>query len=256
MSCRINKSRKWTGKLLLEMSTTPTDLAHFVTLTYDDEHVPKGNTLVKEHALQFRKALSKRLGYFPRYFMVGEYGNRSERPHYHAALFNLPSSKSDAIENAWGKGFTSISPMTPERAAYIAQYCTKKLTRPDDIRLGSRHPEFTQMSRRPALGDAMVASMGKELATRSGRKAVQQIGDVPHQFRTGGTFWPFTDRHKQILRMNAGLPKGRLDVEAINPHCISWEMTPLDLDERTRRITKEQQRATRKAIFTQKSASI
>lgn len=65
------------------------DFSCFVTLTYDDEHMPYGGDLHYRHFQLFLKKLRKRLGRPVRYFMCGEYGDRLGRPHYHAILIGV-----------------------------------------------------------------------------------------------------------------------------------------------------------------------
>jgi len=80
---------------------------HFVTLTYGDPPpiTPSGfMTLDKSHLQKFFKRLRKyeklQKGQKSeiKYYAVGEYGTKNQRPHYHAILFN---STSDDIINAW-----------------------------------------------------------------------------------------------------------------------------------------------------------
>ena len=59
----------------------------FVTLTYDDEHLPGDQCLDHRDFQLFMKRLRKR---FPsRFFMCGEYGGLNGRPHYHSILFGV-----------------------------------------------------------------------------------------------------------------------------------------------------------------------
>lgn len=144
----------------------------FVTLTYDDAHLPPDGSLRVEHWQKFAKRLRKKAGPF-RFFHAGEYGDRSGRPHYHAVMFGLdfagdrqlwknaasgPLFVSPLLERTWGHGFAVIGNLTFESAAYVARYCTKKVTGPNAeehyqracpltgevIRL---KPEYTTMSR-------------------------------------------------------------------------------------------------------------
>ena len=55
----------------------------FVTLTYDDDHLPEYNSLNYKHFQDFMKRLRKSHNGV-RFYMCGEYGEDFSRPHYHA----------------------------------------------------------------------------------------------------------------------------------------------------------------------------
>ncbi len=101
IGCRLDYSRQWANRCMLEMQYH--DVAWFVTLTYDNAHVPlswysdpatgeayQAMTLRKRDFQLFIKRLRKA---YPddrvRYFAAGEYGEKRLRPHYHAILFGL-----------------------------------------------------------------------------------------------------------------------------------------------------------------------
>lgn len=192
----------------------PTGSNYFVTLTYNDLHLPMidgVDTLDRPAGTWWRARLWDSLGTRLPFFFVGEYGDDHDRPHYHAMVFGLAPHLAPLLSTTWPNGHVEWSWFTPTRAAYIAQYCLKKLTKADDRRLrGARHPEFAQMSRRPALGDSFVSQVLCEwLRTPRGSAWVQRYGDVPSQFRTEGAVWPIGDRHRRFLRSAAGLPATR-----------------------------------------------
>lgn len=108
VGCRLEYSRQWANRCMLELEHH--DSAYFVTLTYDDAHVPKSWSLapptaafgytgeVVAPAMTLRRRdftlFMKQLRYrFPndniRYFASGEYGTSTLRPHYHAIIFGL-----------------------------------------------------------------------------------------------------------------------------------------------------------------------
>ncbi len=132
----------------------------FCTLTYSDEKVPlvvdgdmtwHGN-LSKVDVQLFLKRLRKAAGdRRVRHFVVGEYGERTRRPHYHAVLFGLSVFDEELICKTWQNGSVQVSELNRARARYAARYIMKKLTSPSDFSDG-RAPEFAIMSKRPGLG--------------------------------------------------------------------------------------------------------
>lgn len=155
----------------------------FITLTYNDEHLPPGRGLVKKDFQDFMKRLRKRFSQPVRYYHCGEYGEELGRPHYHALLFGLefPDRKlfkvvrgnrvftSAILDALWGKGFTSIGGVTFQSAAYVARYIMKKQTgfgserhyRYIDTETGEcyeRAPEYTTMSLKPGIGSSWFAA--------------------------------------------------------------------------------------------------
>ncbi len=103
--CRIDRSRDWANRCMMELEYHKD--AYFVTLTYNDDHVPKSYyadpstgeakealTLSKRDWQLFMKRLRKATDGLPgcenlRFFMCGEYGPKTLRPHYHAIIFGL-----------------------------------------------------------------------------------------------------------------------------------------------------------------------
>jgi len=181
IGCRLEKSRQWAIRCVHEASLYEKNC--FITLTYAPEHLPKHGTLDKTHFQKFMKRLRKKYGKGVRYFHCGEYGEKNERPHYHACLFNFdfPDKKlfrntrghklytSDSLQKLWSTskgeplGFTTIGALTFETAAYTARYILKKVTGKRALyhynlfdSLGEiieeRLPEYTTMSRRPGIG--------------------------------------------------------------------------------------------------------
>lgn len=116
----------------------------FITLTYDDEHLPDDYSVHVRTFQLFMKKLRKH--YQPkkiRFYGCGEYGPENLRPHYHSILFNhdfsdkQPYKKtpqgnqlytSKSLDQIWGNGFTTIGDVTYQSAGYVAQYVMKKIT--------------------------------------------------------------------------------------------------------------------------------
>lgn len=175
IGCRLERSRQWAMRCLHEASLH--DLNCFLTLTYSPDNIPENDSLKYEHFQLFMKRLRKRFAIPIRFFMCGEYGETTNRPHYHALLFGfdfldkvyhsksngmvLYSSKS--LDSLWGLGHCLIGAVTFESAAYVARYCVKKVTGKAadahysslDLETGeivSRVPEFAHMSLKPGIG--------------------------------------------------------------------------------------------------------
>jgi len=145
LSCRINKSRIWAQRIMLEsMVSAP---CSFVTLTYNDEHLPKDKSLNPRHLTLFFKLLRKYLGSKKvRYFGVGEYGSQGDRPHYHIILFGVGADCQPIVEKSWPHGFIHVGFLTEQSARYVTGYVIKGMKK-GDRRLEGRYPEFMRCSK-------------------------------------------------------------------------------------------------------------
>jgi len=192
----------------------------FVTLTYADEYLPvlqNGRaTLVLKHAQDWLKRLRKTIEPTKvRYFLVGEYGDESNRPHYHAALFGYPTchygqsrprerccASCELVGNTWGHGRVFLGTLEAHSAGYISGYVTKKMTRRDDPRLDGRDPEFARMSLKPGLG---ADFMHEVASTELQFNLVEKQGDVSSALRHGAKQMPLGRYLTKKLRTYQGL---------------------------------------------------
>lgn len=182
IGCRLEYSRQWADRCLLEMKDH--ESSYFVTLTYDDAHMPVrswidtetgecGNiaTLLKRDFQLFMKRLRKAYPYHNplRYFAAGEYGNTTMRPHYHAIIFGLKLDdlkyykkyngfdyyNSPFLDKVWqNRGFVVVAKACWETCAYTARYIMKK-QKGSGASVYEKYnfePEFSLMSRKPGLG--------------------------------------------------------------------------------------------------------
>lgn len=186
LGCRLEYSRQWAIRCVHEASLH--DENCFLTLTYDDEHLPVGGSLVKSDFQKFMKRLrkkfsSKRVSFFH----CGEYGDTPDprypydgfgRPHFHALVFGLdfpdktPFKKSKSgeqlfrsamLDKLWPFGFAWIGRVSFQSAAYVARYCVKKVNGDNaegfyqnvQRSTGVLFPvvrEYATMSLKPAIG--------------------------------------------------------------------------------------------------------
>lgn len=195
IECRLQHARIWA--LRLEHENSLHDSSCFVTLTYDDEHLrfTKSGlpTLCYDDMRAFLKRLRSRLdviscqraeiarmrGLEPpppirvRFFYSGEYGESTQRPHYHLILFGwFPSDaqylkkssdyklfSSKILDDCWSLGYTWTGSVTWDSLQYVAGYVTKKMKgRKEDKEkfYRGRAEEKSVMSRRPGIGRGFI----------------------------------------------------------------------------------------------------
>lgn len=180
--CLMERSQSWSLRCRHEASCWDHNV--FLTLTYDDEHLPWHGSLDKTHLSKFLKRLRRAksgVQSLPgserapiRFFACGEYGTRTKRAHYHVLLFNVRfedavvhgkgTFTSQLLSRLWPFGTHVLGSLTPASAAYTAGYCQKKIsgrlerevayevTNPVTGEVFSRVPEFNEMSRVPGIG--------------------------------------------------------------------------------------------------------
>lgn len=190
----------------------------FVTLTYAPEYVPAGQSLVPKDLQDFLKRLRKEISPSRiRYYAVGEYGDATERPHYHLILFGYQTclngrsqytkhrtsccSQCDLIQKVWGYGHVGLGTVTMESASYVAGYVTKNMRRTDDVRLKGRWPEFARMSLRPGIGYNALWEMAD---TMMQYKLEELLEDVPQAVQVGKSMRSMGRYLRRSLRKMVG----------------------------------------------------
>lgn len=157
VACLLRRQSDWTIRLTQELRDSTS--CYFLTLTYNEESVPTfngTNVLRKRDAQLFIKRLRKWIEpHKIRYFLCGEYGSKTLRPHYHAIIFNLPSEFAFNVFKRWPHGFVSIATVTPARIAYVAKYCSCYTFLPSFYK-DKRFRPFSLSSRHPAIGHSYL----------------------------------------------------------------------------------------------------
>lgn len=231
--CVKSKINSWTFRIdkEIEVSTNPL----FVTLTYNDENVPKVvdedtgeilQTLRKRDVQLFLKRLRKSYAKFSskqiRYYLVGEYGSKSRRPHYHAIILNL--DKPELIQSAWGLGFDKSPMLRTGGISYVLKYISKPRAPKD-----ARQPEFSLMSKglganyltprvvsyhrnnlatcyvspKPRVRMAMPKYYKEKLYTEDERKAVTSILQVRSEKVVEERVASYLHRHPELSKEEA-----------------------------------------------------
>lgn len=188
IGCRYDYARNWADRMCLELDHSKK--AFFLTLTYDDAHAHVCSmeyddtknqytynlSLCERDITLFWKRLRER---FPdkkiRYFVSGEYGTTTDRPHYHAIVFGMDLNDfpdkfiakykrrehgvvdvvygSDYLKEIWTHGNVGLAEANYKTMAYTARYTAKKVEGSDakcDYKKQVR--EFNRMSNRPGIG--------------------------------------------------------------------------------------------------------
>lgn len=208
-NCRQRRASGWSFRLQQEEKVCKS--AHFITLTYDTKSVPFNNqgkqTLRKRDLQLFFKRLRKAMGkkgrsYIDsngklwnfskvRYYAVGEYGDKTWRPHYHLILFNAPI---ELIQNSWARTVYKRERVMRKRAYKGERY--KFVDTKKTIHLGSVY-----------YGTVTGASIAYAL------KYISKEGKIP-----------FGDsRKKEFSLMSKGLGKNYL-----TPQMISWHLANME----------------------------
>lgn len=226
LPCRINKRRLWTHRLVIEGEQHQEKC--FVTLTYSDQSLPVGGTLVPPDFKNFIKRLRRKVEPKKiRYYGVGEYGEENQRPHYHAIIFGVgpcpfrkkgfvqktecKCSQCSLIRSVWSGedgvlGRIDVAPFEEGVANYVAKYVTKKLTRKNDPRLKGRHPEFARMSLKPGIGADGASYFGSQLLSKK-KFVLDEYGDVPTAVSYGKKMRPLGAYLRSKIRKELGVEK-------------------------------------------------
>jgi hypothetical protein len=178
IGCRLKYSQEWAVRLMHENEMH--EESCFITLTMNNEYLESREnpySLDKSEFQKFMKRLRKRYGKQIRYFHCGEYGEKNNRPHYHAIIFGMDFEDkelfsvrdeirlytSEILAELWPHGFVTLGSVTMESCAYVARYVCKKQKGKNAEKHYIRwdpltgegtpiEPEYATMSRKPGIG--------------------------------------------------------------------------------------------------------
>jgi len=173
-ACLVRLRQEWTYRLREEERQCKD--SYFVTLTYDNDHLPIKEYFEEDTGAVFydavndkrdlqlfnkrvRKRLDK-LGVKCRYYLISEYGPNTQRPHYHGIYWmDTPLADGDfdsIVRDSWSSPNIEVAPVTDSRIKYVTEYCLTRQDIPDHL-----DPNFRLMSRNPGIGAAYVQRMTK-----------------------------------------------------------------------------------------------
>lgn len=240
--CLKARSRAWMLRMVHERRFH--ERACFVTLTFDDAHLPVDGAVRVHHHQHWMRRLRRMVGP-ARFFGCGEYGDVNRRPHLHTILFGLdfaddrvPADRgssgelqyvSATLSEVWPYGRVTVGDATPSSMGYVARYVNKKVAEagnPEAYRRVNLEtgevwyvpPPFVVMSRRPGIGDAWFEKFR---------------GDVfPSDFvvHDGTKFAVPRYYSERLARSEEGLVDERLRVSARRKAAVHVEARKLDAD--------------------------
>lgn len=186
IGCRLDYSRFWADRLVMESLTLPENQSWFVTLTYDPQYESElcsfasdGTPVLSLKPDHFRKFIKDFRRYFEyhydlhdlRFYLAGEYGDRNHRPHFHFLLFGVDLEPflepwfvnqnhdqiytCDLISDIWKYGIVAVGKCTWQSCAYTARYVLKKRKGPDagfSYLAAGLEPEYCACSNHPGIG--------------------------------------------------------------------------------------------------------
>lgn len=220
----------------------------FLTLTYDKENLPNPPEVSKREIQLFMKKLRAYSGREYRYYAVGEYGEKTWRPHYHLIVYGLNPTDEKLISKCWKKGFVYCGLVTDASCSYVSSYVIKRMTKKTDPRLGGRQPEFALMSRRPGIGAKIVDRMASAYLSEKGLAAFENQGRVQTDFRANGKIYSIGAYLTGKLYTSLGIEKADRKLYTAERSRQVWE------EQRTRTATEID--AAFKAKLAQQNAKI
>ena len=258
LACRINKANDWATRCYIEAKQWKNNC--FVTLSYNDKHLPYFKSLNRRDLQLFFKKLRKhhkgieprmyqgKIEYPIRYFACGEYGDKTLRPHYHIGIFNWipddlklfkfnkikqPLYRSNTVEKLWGKGFIIIGALTLESSAYIARYTQKKIynKHTEIIRSLGRDQEYVVTSRRGGIGlnilydEDEFKKMRNNFGILIKQNGELKIKNIPETIRRK---WREIDQLDYIEQANARRESLKIETDRINAKTTQHDFERID----------------------------
>lgn len=136
LSCKSAKKKEWSLRVWHEAQYYP-DERWFLTLTYDEEHLPRVEhegewyATLRYHDVQkfiklVRRHYEREFGRSPshhvKYICTSELGENTARSHYHMILFGVPLSAKEYLQRYWPHGHIEFDYVNWRNIRYTMQY--------------------------------------------------------------------------------------------------------------------------------------
>lgn len=145
LGCRLDSSKSWAIRGEHEARLHGKSNCSFLTLTYKNSRLPVDGMIHLDEMQDFMKRLRINTGKKLSMIYSGEYGDKTNRPHYHLIIFGenfksdarpykrshhgFPLWNSDLLDATWqGRGHAVVGNFSFLTAAYVARYILKKQT--------------------------------------------------------------------------------------------------------------------------------
>lgn len=223
LGCRLDKANEWATRITCESKMHSKNC--FITLTYNNNNLPKNLELKKKDIQDFIKRLRY---YYPdiniKYFGCGEYGPKGGRPHYHLAIFNwIPDDlkiykqnqhgdnifTSKKLYEIWGKGFAPVEDLNYTTACYIARYVQKKAG------LEKNKREYTGEIEETKKIDERTGKIFTYIINKT--KTKQHLIQPEFILMSQGIGKDYWKKNKELIKRNMGIPIKIQDKVKIKP---------------------------------------
>lgn len=248
--CLKRRQNQWSFRLNEEKKRSTS--VSFLTFTYETPPLTSCGlqTLEKTHWQLFMKKLRKNVkNHQLKYYMCGEYGTNTQRPHYHAIMFNLPQSylqNSHKLHSTWEHGHIYIAQANLATMHYVIGYLQKGniVSESIDYTTGEittdpRQREFSLMSKKLGLS-YITPQMAKYHTNRLQSYVTGQGGQkmsMPRYFRDK----IFTKEEKNLMNEDAELQRDQQFTKLFNDNYnteTQWKKDQIRKHEKNNRLTR------------------
>ena len=129
--CRKSYKSQWNIRLqhhFKYLTSSQRNNSYFVTLTFDDDHMPSSTNketvapIVRRFLERIRKHCKKSVTHW----IVSEYGDTTGRFHLHGIFFDIPFPI-HKLEYLWKQGFVTFTKLNQKRITYVTTYVNKQI---------------------------------------------------------------------------------------------------------------------------------